>query len=226
MDTKTTKYIKPFSNEWWTNLWYYYKWHILGGIFALICIIVFLTECVFTVKPDFSMSYIGGMETIGQIEAYKLEDVFAPTTQDINRDGKKVARVNIIYLDKGVSSQEMSTNFQLADVEMMGGDSIVYLFDEEYLERYSKYGYYELNEWAEKYRIDESNLKRYEDGRVYAINLRGNPLFEQIEEIKTDGLYLAVRPLRENDRTDWQRENYENGLNMAEYIISGGTSAN
>lgn len=225
MDTQTTKYIKPFTKEWWSNTWYYYKWYLIGGAIALACIIFFLAECVFTVQPDFSMTYIGGMEPMGQIEAYRLEDALAPVSEDINHDGTKKARVTIIYLDKGKQTQEMAANFQMADLEMAGGDSVVYLFDREYLERYSKYGYYDLTELAQKYQIPEEKLKRYEDGRVYAVNLGGNAIFEQIDKLNAEELYLAVRPLRENDRTDWQKKNHANGVAMAEYLISGGQIA-
>lgn len=225
MDTQTTKYIKPFTKEWWSNTWYYYKWYLIGGIIALGFLIFFLAECVFTVQADFTMTYIGGMEPMGQIDAYQLEDALAPVTEDINSDGNQKVRVSIIYLDRGTQSQEMAANFQMADLEMAGGDSVVFLFDSEYLERYSEYGYYDLTEIAEKYQIPEEQLKRYEDGRVYAVNLAGNPVFEQVEDLKTEDLYLAVRPLRENDRTDWQKKNHENGVFMAEYLLSGGTAA-
>lgn len=219
------KILVPFSREWWSNFWYYYKWYVIGAAGLIVCLVIFLVECVFTVRADFTMTYLGRIEKMGQIEAYTLEDKLAPHTEDINQDEKSVVKVNIIYLDRTQQSEEMGAMFKLADIEMMGGDTVVYLFDEQYLSRYERYGFYDLTEWAEKYNIDESLLKRYDDGRVYAISMAQNPILNSVEGINTEGLYLAVRPLRDNDKTDWHKKNHQNGLVMAEYIISGGNKS-
>ena len=137
----------------------------------------------------------------------------------------KTAKVNIIYLDDNVQSQEMATMYQMADFEMAGGDTVAYLFSGKYLERYARYGYVDLSEYVKEFNIDESMLKRYDDGRVYAVCMSGNPIFTKLENADEDDLYLAIRPLRENDKSEWQKKNYEHGTRMARYIISGGTVA-
>lgn len=215
-------YLKPFSKKWWENIWYYYKWYVLGGILALALLVFFLAECVFSVQPDFTITYMGGLEGMGQIQAFELEDRFAAVTKDIDNDGQTKAKFNIIYLDKDTGSEEMAGMYNMADIEMAGGDSVVFLFAEAFLDRYSDYGFRDLTEYANEFGIDESLLKRYDDGSVYAIEMSQNPIFTQLESIKTEGLYLALRPLRPNDKTQWQADNYENGIQMARYIISGG----
>lgn len=217
-------YIKPFSKVWWENIWYYYKWYIIGGAALLAFVVFFISEFVTRVQPDFTITYMGGLEGMGQVQAYQLEDEFAQVTQDIDNNGQKKAKFNIIYLDKDTNSEEMAAMYNMADIEMAGGDSVVLLFSEKFLDRYAKYGFCDLSEYVKKFNIDESLLKRYDDGSVYAVEMSENPIFTKLESIQTKGLYLVVRPLRENDKSDWQKKNYENGLQMAEYILSGGTT--
>ncbi len=224
MNVTPPVYIKPFSKKWWENVWYYYKWYIVGGIFLIILLIMFLAECVFNVQPDFTATYIGGLENMGQVQAYQLEDRFATVTKDINNDGQKATKVNIIYLDKDSGSEEMAAMYNMADIEMAGGDAVVFLFSELFLDRYADYGFIDLSEYVQEFGIDESLLRYDESGNVYAIEMRDNPIFTELESIETEGLFLAVRPMRPNDRTAWQKDNYENGLEMARYIISGGTA--
>lgn len=217
-------YIKPFSKVWWENIWYYYKWYIIGGAALLAFVVFFISEFVTRVQPDFTITYMGGLEGMGQVQAYQLEDEFAQVTQDIDNNGQKKAKFNIIYLDKDTNSEEMAAMYNMADIEMAGGDSVVLLFSEKFLDRYAKYGFCDLSEYVKKFDIDESLLKRYDDGSVYAVEMSENPIFTKLESIQTKGLYLVVRPLRKNDKSDWQKKNYENGLQMAEYILSGGTT--
>ena len=48
---------KEFQN-WWENYWYYYKWHTIAGIFVLVVLIITITECAKTVKPDLGVSIV------------------------------------------------------------------------------------------------------------------------------------------------------------------------
>lgn len=224
MNVTPPVYIKPFSKKWWENVWYYYKWFIIGGIIVVILLIMLLAECVFNVQPDFTVTYIGGMENMGQVEAYQLEDRFSTVTEDINGDGQQAAKVNIIYLDNNNASEEMAAMYSMADIEMAGGDAVVFLISEAFLDRYADYGFIDLSEYVQEFGIDESLLRYDANGNPYAIEMRDNPIFTDLESVKTEGLFLAVRPLRANDQTTWQQDNYENGLAMARYIISGGTA--
>ncbi len=223
MGTMFTSYIKTFSKEWWENVWYHYRWYIIGGIGILFLLILGISECATSVRPDFTMTYMGGLEPMGQIQAYQLEDKLSAVTGDIDNNKKTKVKVNVIYLDNGSGSEEMAANYNMADIEMAGGDAVVLLFEEKFAERYSKYGFVDLSEYVNEFSIDESLVKRYEDGKAYAINLSQNPIFTQVEGMNAEKLYLAVRPLRANDKTNWQKKNHENGVNMARYIISGGS---
>lgn len=72
MNVTPPVYIKPFSKKWWENVWYYYKWAILGGIVLVILLVMFLAECVFNVQPDFTLTYIGGWKTWGRYRRISL----------------------------------------------------------------------------------------------------------------------------------------------------------
>lgn len=223
-DITPETYVKPFSKKWWENLWYYYKWHMLGIAVLIVFLVFCISECFLKTETDFTLTYIGGLDGMGQIGAYQLEDSMKEVIEDIDSDGEKKVKVNIIYLDDNVQGEEMAAMYQMADIEMAAGDTVAYLFSEKYLERYSEYGYIDLTEYVNEFNVPEEYVKRYEDGSIYAVKLSGNPIFTGLEHTNDDDLYLAVRPLRANDKSDWQKRNYEHGLKMARYIISGGTA--
>ncbi len=220
------KHSVLFSRGWLENYWYYYKKFIIIGAVLLISIMGLLAECVLKTQPDFTMTYIGGIMNMGQVESYRLEDMLGPSSADINGDGKHVAKINVIYLSEKKQSEEMGSMYQMAYAEMAAGDSVVFLFDEQYLNFFADAGsdFYDLTEMTTRYGIDQSLLKRGANGHVYAMELKSNRFFTEIEGIVPDGLYMAVRPMRENDKSAWQKANYQNGRQMAEYIISQGKS--
>lgn len=224
MNEEQTPYLKPFSKAWWGNFWYYYKWFIIIGAVLLISLIMLLTECAHSTKTsDFTLTYIGNVFGMGQIQAFELEDRFASVTKDMNHDGTTDAKVNVVYIDTG--SQDQSVNYTMADVELTGGDAVVYLFTQEAMDRYARYGFLDLSQYVQEFGIKEELLKRYDDGSVYAIEMKENPIFSQLDSIETEGLYLLVRPPRDNEASGRKKEYYDNGLEMARYIISGGANA-
>lgn len=222
-EIKAENYIKPFTAKWWGNLWYYYKWYAIIGVILVAMLVVFLTQCVFGGEADYTLTYIGGTTEFGPIEGYQIEDKFKEIVDDIDGNGEVKVRSNIILLDGDSAGGDAGMMYQMADIEMAAGDTVTYLFSEKYVDRYSKYGYVDLSEYVNEFGIDESFLKRYDDGRVYAVCMSGNPIFTELESAEADSLYLAVRPMRDNDTSEWQKKNYEQGIRMARYIISGGT---
>lgn len=213
---------KPFSPAWWENTWYYYKGRIIGGIFVLAIIIFGLTQCLSQRQVDFPFTYIGVFDHMGSTGAFELETRFGQATLDANGDGKRNSRNTILYIDPRESSKNLGEAYNLADMELTGGASVVYFMDESFLERNADFGYVDLSEWAKMYGINEELLKRDESGKTYAINMKDNAIMSGIADIKADGMYMVVRPLRKDERTDIQKKLYENGINMAQYIISGG----
>ena len=87
-EIKAENYLKPFTAKWWSNLWYYYKWYAIGGVFAIALLVVFCTQCVFRAETDFTLTYVGGLGGLGQIEAFQLEDEFKTIIDDIDENGE------------------------------------------------------------------------------------------------------------------------------------------
>ena len=141
---------------------------------------MFLAECVFNVQPDFTLTYIGGLENMGQIQAYQLEDQFAAVTQDINNDGQGASKVNIIYLDKNSGSEEMAAMYNMADIEMAGGDAVVFLFSADFLDRYADYGFIDLSQYVQEFGIGEELLRYDGAGNVFAIEMKENPILPSL----------------------------------------------
>ena len=87
----------PFG-KWIDNVWYHYKWHILGAIFVLLVVIVCITQCVGkTADPvDIHILYAGSEQISktadenGSVAYADLEASFRNLIGDYDKNGTKV----------------------------------------------------------------------------------------------------------------------------------------
>ncbi len=75
------------------NWWYYHKWHVVIGI-VLVCIPVsILWNALHQVRPDYQIAYIGS-NALPDDTAAAMEAGFAALGEDLNGDGRVVARLS------------------------------------------------------------------------------------------------------------------------------------
>ncbi len=74
------------------NFWFYYKWHVLVGLFVVIVAALLLKDVLFRTEPDYTVGVLSetGLPT-GAAEA--LAEKFAEFFDDRNGDGKVVVAV-------------------------------------------------------------------------------------------------------------------------------------
>lgn len=87
----------PFG-KWIDNVWYHYKWHILGVIFVLLVVVVCVTQCVGKVSDpvDIHLLYAGSEQISkttdenGKVAYAELESSLRNLIGDYDENGKKV----------------------------------------------------------------------------------------------------------------------------------------
>ena len=218
-------YIKPFTRAWFLNIWFHYKLIIIFSAIAVFFLGFFIFEKATQVNYDFSMYYIGDTVSMLPTEddpVKKFEKTLSQKIPDFNGNGKTEVICEGIFVSNelALTNSGVKADMEKAEIMVRAGESSVFLFGGGYEEPYVGDGMeeplYDLSDLAKKYNYPDEALKKYPDGRVYAINMKGNPLMG----FDASDACIVVRPALNNGKK--AEAAYENELKVAEYIISRG----
>ncbi len=209
---------KDFKAKW-DNYWYYYKIHTWVGIFILFVMIVTITQCVQTVKPDVTVDVVttGALtESFFDADGYLSENI-----TDINNDGKKHVSWNNLYLSEDGKSEQDAAMQQKMMIELAAGDVTLFLFDKTNLERYiTQDAYSPLSDFIDikPYEGMEGKLTEH-NGTVYAISLKGSKKLAEMGFL-SDDLYAAFRFVPEKSAKDEKKmQEYYNAAIILEELL-------
>lgn len=124
-----TKQLK--GKEKWRNFWYYYKYHVLIGIFTVVLISFTLVECLHRVNYDLNVSCYSGTyidDEASDILTKELEK----NIDDITGNGKKEANISVNMANFSDASEQNQAVIMKLAAELAGGDAFGYIFDEEF----------------------------------------------------------------------------------------------
>lgn len=119
--------------EKWNNFWYYYKIHVLAGIFAVILIVFTAVECANRINYDLNISYYSST-AISDDGISKLTEYFKSAVDDINQNGSVDVGIASCYADPDEQSEQTQAVMVKLSAELAAGDSMGYLLDEKYKE--------------------------------------------------------------------------------------------
>ncbi len=131
---KSMKDLNRFSKEWWQNLWFYYKWHFLVGILAVIAIVYTVVDFATRVNPDIFILFAGDY-ILTEEDSATLKERVESTITDINGDGKIVAQFIEIPLkldSERVDETTAASNLQMQNQFITGEQHILVLDRELY----------------------------------------------------------------------------------------------
>ncbi len=129
---KSMKDLKRFSKEWWKNFWFYYKWHLLIGVIAIVAVTATVVDMVNRVEPDIYILFSGDYILTEEDNAILKERVEATIT-DVNNDGKIVANFIQIPLkldSEGVDETTAASNVQM-QAQFVTGEQHILVLDRE-----------------------------------------------------------------------------------------------
>lgn len=136
------------------NFFYYYKFHILAVIAAVLVLVLTVRGCVNKVEPDFIIAFLG---EISYNETDKLRGMIRENIPEIKEPGFDGAFVS----DKSMADQQYAMQMK-AMILFAAQDIDIFILDKVNYERYAKQGaFVSLDEAAAKLDVDMEENKEY-----------------------------------------------------------------
>lgn len=203
-----------FTKDWWAYIWYYYKWHFLGGAFAAILIVSFCVQCATAIKYDATVTYVG-KQTFSPETQEIVEQAIAETIDDATGNGKTDVLFQVLAQETAGESQDYQYAQAIAvktTLEYTAGETFLFLLSKEQMDSMLSTG------WAEIFSpVCEWNSG--DENQGYFVNLQGSRFFADLG-IATDDLYLAVRAMREDEQEDAIiQKRLENAKKLAQVLM-------
>lgn len=124
----------------WDNFWYYYKYHVLGGVFALFCLFIFIRDLWTRVDYDYTVGFLGEY-SLSEEDSESLQKWFEENGEDLNGDGEVQVQIADYPLPDGETGSDPQffvanqTKF-MADIQE--GTSMLFFLNEGNYERFKK----------------------------------------------------------------------------------------
>ncbi|MBQ2966744.1 MAG: hypothetical protein IJE10_01320 [Clostridia bacterium] len=240
---KHTWINKPkFEKMSWANFWYYYKFHVIFGIFAAIVIGMFIWSMCTKEKIDLYIHFVGTPPVHQNAVEDGLQHYIAPALNDIH-DNDEVLVVpitknfasgfKIIQHEEGEVMDELdieTTNE--ADVSVIDsvmlditvGEPALYISNDTFLKLRMEEGVFTaldtLNmDYTAKDEVKGISERDPGKEHVFAISVEGNTLLEKCNVDTTDK-YIAVRVVLNDQKGKEEYEGmYENAILALKHIL-------
>lgn len=119
---------------WFENLWYHYKWAIVGGAFAVAVLVVLLWQTFSKDNPDYRLCMACG-SYLPDAVVQELETQLEEYGKDLNGDGKVEVTIQMLDVNsKGVvgNGTVAANNRQAVVVQLSTRDTVLFAFDPVY----------------------------------------------------------------------------------------------
>jgi len=219
-----------FTKEWWDYIWYYYKWHFIGGVSALILIAVTAAQCASKINYDAEITYVGSEYYNDDTVINSMCTDLGNIIEDANKNGKnQIYFRQLIIAKEGTPESLTEYNSGIITkvaLEFQTGDAYVYLLTNDELHRIIDHNPNEkIFTPPEEYISDTGNLDIIStDAKLpCAIGLNAdNKFLQKYGLTKEFPMYLAVRNMRERDKDDErQQTKYKNAVKIAQTMLQG-----
>lgn len=221
MEKDFSKSYKPNTKEFWQNVWFYYRIHIITGIIVLILIGYTVNEMVSRKDPDFAFMYLGS-QTLDTEE--KTEKFFEKYVTDVNGDGTVYPNVLNLALGDGKDAQYTSAMMQKAELTLAADDTpMIMLIDEDNIKRYVEMeAFAPIDKLVKKYGISEDKILYNGNKKAICIDVTGTEFAEKIGYIGSKKVYLGLQFKRENKKNDKDYlKLYAEAERIFEFILGG-----
>lgn len=221
MDKDFSKYCKPNTKEYWQNVWFYYRVHIIVGIIIVLLAGYTVKEVTSRKDPDFSFMYVG--ETmLGDEES--TQSFFEKYVTDVDGDGTVYPNVLNLALGDGKDAQYTSAILQKADLMLAADDDpFIMLIEENNLNRYVEMeAFAEIDKVVKRHAIDETGIIFNDKNKAICIDVTGTEFAEKVGYIGDKKIYLGLKFKKENKKNDEEYlKLYAEAERMLDFILDG-----
>lgn len=118
-DVKPDEVRELTKEEKRRNWWLYHKWHVVIAVLLVVCIgdILWNALGIGTIKPDYSIAYVGSMP-LSEETAEALRSGFAALSPDLNGDGKVAVELQQ-YVSVNTGDSDSLYYAQAAQVQLV-----------------------------------------------------------------------------------------------------------
>lgn len=208
-----------FTKAWWGYFWEYYKWHVIGGLFVIICVVTTAVQCATREKYDITVTYAGNLPFDTETQD-KIEEALSPFVDDIDKDGKQSVFFQSLTISgaKGQEQYDMAIMTKL-DLEFQNDCSNIFLHSPDQLDRmlsrdYVGDSYVPVDEWGVD--VGDREIKTGSDGVGYAVNVSDSKLFKDLGLTLND-TYIVLKGNYKDD--DKNKAGYESALKIIAEIL-------
>lgn len=102
------------------NFWFYYKWIVLGSLFAVVLAVTMIRDLASQVHPDYQVGLLTG-NYISEERLAQLEQIIAEQADDRNGDGQTLVTV-MVYQVANEGETISDPTVQMASVTRLSAD--------------------------------------------------------------------------------------------------------
>lgn len=199
---------KRFTHEWWDYIWYYYKWHIISTVVAVVMVTVGLVQCANKTEYDLRITVVTEKEIV-TTHTDAITEFAQGVISDATGNGKNEVLVTGLCLN-GKNAEYEQAQLSKLTIELTVPESYIYIMPRNIANEAINNGILEeTRTWAGDMESDG-----------YVISLKGNEKLKSFA-IDSDGeeLYIGVaRIFTEND-PELEKKRQENGIKVARELV-------
>lgn len=201
---------KKYTKDWWSYIWLYYKWHIIGTVFAIFMVVTTLNQCANRPRYDLQITAVTENELyISQIDA--MERFAGEIVSDATGNGEKEIYIMPIHMSEQSDAATIQAGYAQFTVEMSMPESYVFIMSPRYTEAVLDSGILESTDvWAGGAESDG-----------YLVSLKDNEMLKAFGiDSSANEYYLGVVKLFEkNMENELEKARYENGVRFARGLL-------
>ena len=210
----------PFSKKW-EHYWFYYKWHTIIGLVALIVVVYSVYGALTQTKYDFVIDMVCSDVSYDIAERMGKTLENTDVIKDVNGDGEKHVLTSLIAFSSEGDNEQDIQQMQAVQVRMLVGESTVMLVGSTFITGYSTQGVFaDITHIADKYNIPEDARFIDENGATLGIKLHNNK-FMYDHGTPAEDSYIVKRNVPYNHQKDEQKlKEYKISDDVIEYILN------
>ena len=201
---------KKYTKEWWSYIWLYYKWHIIGTIFAIFMVVTTLHQCATRPRYDLQITAVTENELyISQLGA--MENFAKETISDATGNGENEVYIMPIHMSEESDAATIQAGYARFTVEMTMPESYVFIISPRYAQAVVDSQILESTDaWASGVESDG-----------YLVSLKDNEMLKAFGiDPSSNEYYLGVVKLFEkNIENELEKARYENGVRFARGLL-------
>lgn len=205
------------------NFWYYYKWHVIIGIFVAVVLFFTIHDAVTNVDPDITIDCI--MDSgISYMHTEALESDLEANAGINDNNGDENIKCTIAMAQTGRDPSTASADgsmMQVVQLRMAVGESTIIITEPYILDLYQEHEIFgDMTAIADEMNIPEE--KRYmspDNSKVIAINIDDSEFLKK-QGISSTDCFVSLRVLNLDQQNNEQKvKEFENSKEIIKYII-------